>query len=371
MSNSISYLENHLCKYFGRKHCILTGRCTSAIYISLKALDLNKGKVALPTIVNPSPANAILYAGLEPVFCDINLSDYTIDTVSLEQLIKREHNLKAIIAVHIFGQPADMDKILKIAKTNGLPVIEDAAQALGGKYRGKVVGSFGDISVVSFAHTKIIDAGLGGAVLTDNDAFASRLKEEVQKLPEVPVQLNELFEDYRRAYYTLKSLTEKSPRLNVLFKQIPYIFKDMYLFQINEEISEKILKEIGNLERNVAIRKENASYYQRRLTHPVITHPIYNEEGVFWRYSFLLKGDLQKRVSEKMRQEGFDISNWYPPLHHWYESGQLQDRNLFKNADYFAAHVCNLWTEPSQSKERIRDTINALLKIINDGNLNE
>jgi len=145
----------------------------------------------------------------------------------------------------------------------------------------------------------------------------------------------------------------------------------MYLFQINEEISENILKEIGNLERNVAIRKDNASEYQRMLIHPHIIHPTYKEEGVFWRYSFLVKGDLQNRVSERMRQEGFDISNWYPPIHHWYESGQRQNKNLFKNAEYFAKHVCNLWTEPSQSKDRIRDTINTLLKIINEETQNE
>jgi len=104
---------------------------------------VKEGKIALPTIVNPSPANAVLYAGLEPIFCDINLNDFTIDTSSLEQLIENEQNIKAIIAVHIFGQPADMDKIIQIARSRGIYVIEDTAQAMGGKYQSKVVGSFG------------------------------------------------------------------------------------------------------------------------------------------------------------------------------------------------------------------------------------
>ena len=366
MNNPTTNLEERLCQYFGRKHCILTGRCTAAIYIALKALGLRDGKVALPTIVNPSPANAVLYAGLEPVFCDINLDDFTIDIASLKKLIETESELKAIIAVHIFGQPADMDQILQLAKSKGLYVIEDNAQAMGARYHGKKVGSFGDVSVVSFAHTKIIDVGLGGAVLTDDDIIASRLRKEVQCLPEIPTDLQEMSEDYRTAYYALKVLTETSPRLNDLFLTMPYIFKDMYLFQIDEEIALRVIKEIDRLDEYILKRKNNTLEYQLGLKHPAIIHPNYKEDGVFWRYSFLVEGNIQKKISERMREEGFDISNWYPPIHHWYQSGKKQQKDLFKNAEYFASHVCNLWTEPSQSKERIRDTIEALLRIIDE-----
>ena len=366
MNNPIIDLENKLCQYFGRKHCILTGRCTAAIYIGLKALGIRNGKVALPTIVNPSPANAVLYAGLEPVFCDINLDDFTIDIASLKKLIETESELKAIIAVHIFGQPADMDQILQIAKSKGLYVIEDDAQAMGARYHGKKVGSLGDVSVVSFAHTKIIDVGLGGAVLTDDDIIASRLRKEVQCLPEIPTDLQEMSEDYRTAYYALKVLTETSPRLNDLFLTMPYIFKDMYLFKIDEDIAIRVIKEIDNLDEYILKRKNNALEYQQGLKHPAIIHPNYKEDGVFWRYSFIVDGNIQKKISERMRDEGFDISNWYPPIHHWYQSGKKQQKDLFKNAEYFASHVCNLWTEPSQSKERIQNTIEVLLRIIDE-----
>ena len=142
MSDSIGTLETRLCQYFGRKHCILTGRCTTAIYALLRALDIAPGKVALSTISNPSPANAVLYAGLEPVFCDINLSDFNISVSSLKALIEKEPEIKAVIVVHIFGQPADMQGVLDLAWARGLYVIEDMAQAMGAKYKGKRLGCF-------------------------------------------------------------------------------------------------------------------------------------------------------------------------------------------------------------------------------------
>lgn len=366
MGDSIVALEKQLCQYFGRKHCVLAGRCTSAIYAVLRALNIAPGKVALSTISNPAPANAVLYAGLKPVFCDINLSDFNMDINSLQRLVEKEQGLKAIIVVHLFGQPADIQRILRLAKEKRLYVIEDVAQAMGGKYNGKRLGSFGDASVVSFAHTKIIDVGVGGAALTDDDKLAGRIREEVQKLPPIPNDFPNMTEEYRKVYYTLRSLIEITPRLNELFVPLPNIYKDMYLFQINKQIAERILPEMDKLEDYVAIRKRNALEYQKGLIHPDIIHPVYKEEGVFWRYSFLLNRDNQKEISEKVRQQGFDISNWYPPIHRWYESGIRQDEDMFKNANYFAGHVCNLWTEPSNLIARVRSTIETLLRILSE-----
>ena len=366
MSDLIGTLETRLCQYFGRKHCIVTGRCTAAIYATLRALEIAPGKVGLSTISNPAPANAALYSGLEPVFCDINLSDFNIDIHSLKKLIKEEQQIKAILVVHLFGQPADMEEILRLAKTRGLYVIEDAAQAMGGKCKGKRRGRFGDASVVSFARTKIIDVGMGGATLTDDDNLASKIREEVKNLPPTPDHFSQMAEEYRKVYYTLKPLTEINPRLNELFCPLPNIYKEMYLFQIREEKAAEILQQMDRLDDYVSIRRRNALEYQKVLTHSSIVHPVYKEDGVFWRYSFLLRGDNQQRVSQQMRQEGFDISNWYPPIHHWYESGRRQDKGMFKNATYFANHVCNLWTEPSQPMERVRGTSKALLRILNE-----
>lgn len=371
MGDPVGSLEKTLCQYFGRRHCVVTGRCTSAIYAILRALEIAPGKVVLSTVSNPAPANAVLYAGLEPVFCDVKLSDFNMDISSLKKLIASEQGIKAIIVVHLFGQPADMEEILRLAKSRALYVIEDAAQAMGGKYRGKRLGSFGDASVVSFGHTKIIDVGIGGAALTDDDNLACKVREEIKKLPSTPDHFLQMSEEYQKVYYTLKSLTEISPKLNELFVPLPHIYKDMYLFQTTQEIAERILQEIDKLEDYVVIRKRNALEYQEKLIHPTIIHPTYKEEGVFWRYSFLLRGDNQMRISEGMRHEGFDISNWYPPLHRWYESGIKQGEGMFKNTNYFATHVCNLWTDSTQSIVRIRGTIKALLRILDKERTNE
>ena len=201
--------------------------------------------------------------------------------------------------------------------------------------------------------------------------LASRVREEIRKLPPTPNHFSRMADEYRKVYYTLKSLTEINPRLNELYVPLPHIYKDMYLFRISEEIAERILQEIDKLEDYVAKRKRNALEHQKSLIHASITYPVYEEEGVFWRYSFLLKGNNQKRITERMRQEGSDMSNWYPPIHRWYESGIRQGEGMFKNADYFAAHVCNLWTDPSQSIARIRSTIETLLRILDEERANE
>ena len=370
MGKAIRDLEDRLCRYFGRKHCILAGRCTAAIYAVLRALEIAPGKVALATISNPAPANAVLYAGLEPIFCDINLNDFNIDIVSLRELIEKQPKIKAIIAVHLFGQPADILEISHLARTRGLYLIEDVAQAMGGKYQGKRLGSFGDVSVVSFAHTKILDVGLGGAALTDDAELAGRVREEVNKLPPIPENFLRMSEEYRKLYYILKPLAETNPRLNELFVPLPDIYKDMYLFKISEEVAIRVLREMDMLDDYVVIRRRNALEYQQILTHPDIIHPLYQEEGVYWRYSFLIKGDRQKEICQSLRQKGIDISNWYPPMHRWYIPGIKQGDEKFNNANYFASHICNLWTDPSQSISRVRTIGKALLELLNGDSRN-
>jgi len=173
----VRQLEDRLCAYFGRKHCCVTGRGATAIYLALRALPLKAGKVVLPAVVCPSPANAAMYAGFDPTFCDVSLQDYNMDVSSLEQVLSQYDDVVAVMPVHLYGYPADMDEIIGVARRKGLYVIEDAAQAMGGKYKGKKLGSLGDMSIISFGHTKILDIGWGGAVLTDDEGLAKGIRE--------------------------------------------------------------------------------------------------------------------------------------------------------------------------------------------------
>ena len=165
----IEELENALANVLGRRHCIITGRGASAIYIALKAIKVNPAKVVIPAICCNSPANVSISAGWEPIFCDIRLDDFNMCPRALTRTLEDNSDIGAIMAAHLYDQAAPMKEILTIAAEHNIPVIEDSAQALGATYKGHMVGSLGDISIISFGHTKTLDIGWGGAALTDND----------------------------------------------------------------------------------------------------------------------------------------------------------------------------------------------------------
>ncbi len=367
--NYINRVESRLCDVLDRTHCILTSRGTVAIYAILKSMEkLNgKGKVVVPAVICPSVPSTVLYSGYDPIFCDINCYDFNMDTDSLIEVIENCDDVKGILAVHLYGQPSDMDEILKIAKEYDLFVIEDAAQALGGDYKNRKLGSLGDASILSFGHTKIINRAQGGAVLTNRDDIYHLVKKELEKIPSYSKNVENRKALYTKVYYTLQPLL-LDHKLNELFIPLPYIFKDIYLYKrkksdMNSE-AVKINKEMDRLDYYVKRRRENVEEYKKRLQHPDIIHPKYkHENGVPWRYSFLLRNN-QMEVINAVRAQDIDISNWYSPLHSWFISGRNQDANLFKNSVYVGDHIVNLWTEPSTTKEDIKRTSDIFLDIL-------
>lgn len=365
----INKVEKRLCEFLDRTHCILTSRGTVAIYAILKSMEKLKGrgKVIIPAVIAPSVPSVVLYSGYEPVFCDISRYDYNMDIDSLKKVVENYDDVKGLIAVHLYGQPLDMDEILKIAEEYDLFVIEDAAQTLGGEYKNRKLGSFGDASILSFGHTKIIDKAQAGAVLTDRDDVYHLVKKELSKIPPYQKEIENRKALYSKVYYTLQPLL-LDYKLDELFIPLPYMFKDIYLY--NRKKSEmsteanKINSELDKLDYYVKRRRENAKEYRKSLLHPDIIHPNYKHEGgVPWRYSFLLRNN-QREVTEVVRARDIDISNWYPPLHRWFIAGKKQDQNLFKNSIYVGDHIVNLWTEPSTTKEDIKRTSEIFLDVL-------
>ncbi len=266
--------------------------------------------------------------------------------------------------VHLYGQAAPMPEILSIAAEYGVPVIEDAAQALGASYAGKPLGSWGDVSVVSFGHTKTLDVGWGGAALTDDDEVALRLRMEGGLLPQRPANINRLFEEWRRVYYTLIPLTELNPAFHALFLPLPEIFRDMYLFAIEESQIPDIQSALEHLEEFVIARRANARAYRAALQHPVFYHPVLDEDDAPWRYSFLAGCGLQRPITEALRAAKIDVSNWYPPLHQWYSSGRAQNPDLFENSCRVAREVINLWVTPNLPRGRVEQTCELIESVL-------
>ena len=167
--------EEGLREYIGSNHAILVSSGTAALHLSMIVLNIGPGdEVIVPAFTFPATANAVELVGAKPVFVDVGLSDFCIDAQKIEA--KLSSKTKAIIPVHEFGQPADMEKIASIAELNNLLVIEDAACALGADINGKKIGSFGDLACFSFHPRKAITTGEGGLVVTQDNEIANRLK---------------------------------------------------------------------------------------------------------------------------------------------------------------------------------------------------
>lgn len=160
--------EHEFAEYLGAKHAIALSNGTIALETALHALDIGPGdEVIVPCRTFIATASAIVARGAKPVIADIDLASQNITTATIQPHLTQQ--TKAIVCVHLAGLPCEMDSLLNLAKQNGLYVIEDCAQAIGAEFRGKKVGTFGDIAAFSFCQDKIITtAGEGGMAVTDN-----------------------------------------------------------------------------------------------------------------------------------------------------------------------------------------------------------
>ena len=160
-------------RYCGTAHCVSLNSGTSALHLALRCLDVGPGdEVITVSMTFIATAWAISYVGATPVFVDIDPVRRTLNPDNLEAAITSR--TKAIVPVHLYGMPAEMDRIMAIAERHGLPVIEDAAQAHGARYKGRRVGQCGQIACFSFYPSKNLGAyGEGGALITNDASIAS------------------------------------------------------------------------------------------------------------------------------------------------------------------------------------------------------
>lgn len=168
-------LQEELAEYIGVKHAVTLNSGTDALHLALRALDIGPGDEVISTAFTfVATTEAIGIVGATPVFADIDNDTFNIDPKKIEDLITPK--TKAIIPVHLYGQPCDMDAIMDIAKRHNLYVIEDACQAIGALYKGKMVGSIGDVGCFSFYPTKNLGAmGDGGLLTTNSEAIKDRV----------------------------------------------------------------------------------------------------------------------------------------------------------------------------------------------------
>ncbi len=171
----VQEFEEKFARYLGVKKAIAVQSGTAALHIALYQLGIGRDdEVIIPSLTFVATVNSVLYVGAKPVIVDVDSETWNIDPEKIEKAITRK--TKAIIPVHLYGNPCDMDSIMKIAKKYNLYVVEDATESFGATYKGKQTGTFGDFGCFSFNGNKLITTGGGGMVVTDDKEEAEHIR---------------------------------------------------------------------------------------------------------------------------------------------------------------------------------------------------
>ena len=167
--------ERSFAAYVGAKHAVAVNSCTGGLHVALAARGIGPGdEVIVPTMTFCATANVVVHVGATPVLVDVEPDTLNIAPEAIEAAITPR--TRAVIPVHLYGHPCDMDRLLDLARAHGLLVIEDAAHAVGAEWRGRRVGSLGDATAFSFYATKNMTTGEGGMVTTDDEEWADRMR---------------------------------------------------------------------------------------------------------------------------------------------------------------------------------------------------
>jgi len=176
LGKNVTEFENELAEYVGIKHAAALSSGTAAIHMALKAAGVGQGDIVLcQSLTFSATVNPIIYQNATPVFIDSEYETWNMDPDALEEGFRKYPNAKAVIVVHLYGIPAQMDRIVEICKRHGAVLIEDAAESLGSKYRGIHTGTMGDYGIYSFNGNKIITTSGGGMLVSNN-------KERIEKV---------------------------------------------------------------------------------------------------------------------------------------------------------------------------------------------
>jgi len=303
----VKKFENSWSKYIGIKHSVGVTSCSAALHIALASKNFKKKKkVLVPAMTFTATAAAALYCDLEPVFVDINEYDLNINFEDLQR--KYTKDCVAVIPVHVGGHPCEMEKIIPWAKKKRLLVIEDCAHTAGGIYRGKMLGTWGDISCFSFEEKKMLTTGDGGMICTNSKSLAEKFR-------------NLSFHGWNRDPWSRhnKSLSNK----NLKEKHWYYQIKDLgFKYNMNDlmaVIGQVQLKKLNsfNIKRNIGIQK-----YLNGIKSCKNIKPYFVKEYkriAYWMFAVRLK--KRDQLIAFLKERGIATSvYWIPvPMHPLYK----------------------------------------------------
>jgi len=319
--------EEDLAKYTGAKYAIALNSCSAALHLAMLAIGIKAGDEVITTpFTFAATANAILHCGGKPVFADINPQTFNIDPKEIEKKITKK--TKAILPVDYGGQPVDLDAVHQIAKKNKLFVVEDAAHAIGAKYKGKNIGILADITCFSFHPVKNMTTGDGGAVTTSNQEFAEKI---------MMLRVN--------------GMDKESWKRNTSTGSWDYAISALgFKYHMNDLAASLGIHQLRKLDRFRQIREEIAGTYDRELAGtPYITIPFKERDIQHAHniYPILIETKglkiTRNEIIDKLKQFNIGSIVYFRPLHlqPYFQETLGCKAGDFPNAEYvFERLIC-------------------------------
>ncbi len=326
----VAAFEEEFSKYVGGYKCVAVNSGTSALHMALLAADIKAGdEVIVPSFTFAATANSVALTGATPVFVDIDPRTFNIDPAAIEAAITPK--TKAIQPVHLYGQPAQMDKILGIAKKHNLLILEDAAQAHLATFNGQYLGSFGIAGTFRFYPTKHMTSGEGGMISCATDEFARMCK----------LLRNQGME---------KRYENEVVGFNTRMTDIHAAIGRVQLAKVEEWNK---------------IRQQNANFLDENLSGVVTPYVIPNAVHVYHQYTIRVSGHNRDKFAEEMTKRGVGNGVYYPiPVH------QLPSFNLkfdLPNTTAACKEVISIPVHPSLTQSELETVVEVINSIANAG----
>ena len=320
---SVSKFEEEFAKYTGTKYAVSVNSGNSALQISLMALGIgNKSKVITPTNSFIASANCIRMTNAEPILTDIDMKDGGIDLTNNNDVVN------AIIPVHIYGNPCNFDSVKLFSEEQNIPIIEDACQAHGAEYKGKKVGSLGDVGCFSFYPTKNMTVGGdGGMTTTDNEEIALKIK----------------------------SIRDNGRKTKNEFDKLGFT---MRLNTVNAAIGRVQLR---HLDEKTARRREIASIYRKNLAHDCILPE--NKDGKSVYHQIVIKHEKRDDIRKELTDNEIGSAIYYEtPIH----KQPIYEEFGYKlpNSERFSKEIMSLPSYPQLTDEQVLEICECVNKVI-------
>lgn len=340
----IAEFEQTVADYVGAKYAVAISNGTSALHAACFAAGIGPGDEVITTpLTFAASANCVLYCGGTPVFADVDPKTYNIDPEDIRRKIT--DRTKAIIAVHLAGQPCDMDAIHSIAHEYGLIVIEDGAHALGSVYKGKKVGSLSDMTTFSFHPVKPITTGEGGMIVTDNEEFYKKM-----------------------ALFRSHGITRDDSMMTR--NDGPWFYQQFdlgYNYRITDIQCALGCRQMKKLDRFLARRKEIVARYNEAFAdcdNIITPYQLSDTESGWHLYIVQVKNCDRRQVFEAMREKGIGVNVHYIPvyMHPYYQEHGYENVHC-ANAEEIYSHIISLPLYPgltSEQQDYVIDTLKSL-----------